>query len=60
MKPQTRIYELVEELAGLRGPDLFYVDDREENIQTAVARGWQAVHHTNPAHTLEIARGLGL
>ena len=60
MKPQTRIYELVEELAGLRGPDLFYVDDREENIHAAVARGWQAVHHVNPAHTLEIARGVGI
>ena len=60
MKPATRIYELIEELARLRGADLFYVDDREENIQAAVARGWQAVHHTNPARTLEIARNLGL
>jgi len=60
MKPSTRIYELVEETAGLGGPDLFYVDDREENIHAATARGWQAVHHTNSTHTLEIARGLGL
>jgi FMN phosphatase YigB (HAD superfamily) len=60
MKPATRIYELVEEMAGLRGADLFYIDDREENIQAAAARGWQAVHHTNPAQTLEIARSVGL
>jgi FMN phosphatase YigB (HAD superfamily) len=60
MKPAARIYELVEELAGARGPDLFYIDDREENIHGAVARGWQAIHHVNPAHTLEIARGIGL
>jgi FMN phosphatase YigB (HAD superfamily) len=60
MKPSARIYELVEEMAGLRGPDLFYIDDREENIQAAAARGWQAVHHVNPLQTLEIARGVGL
>jgi HAD superfamily hydrolase (TIGR01509 family) len=60
MKPQTRIYELVEEMAGLRGEDLFYIDDRDENIHAAVARGWQAVHHVKPAQTLEIARGVGL
>jgi len=60
MKPAARIYELVEEGAGLRGPDLFYIDDRDENIQAAVARGWRALHHVNPSQTLEIARSLGL
>jgi FMN phosphatase YigB (HAD superfamily) len=60
MKPATRIYEVIEEISGLRGPDLFYIDDREENIHAATARGWQAVHHLDPAHTLEIARGVGL
>ena len=60
MKPQTRIYELIEEIAGHRGNDLFYIDDRDENIQAAAARGWQAVHHVNPSQTLEIARSVGL
>ena len=60
MKPGARIYEVVEEKSGLRGPALFYMDDREENIAAAVARGWQAVHHTTPARTLEIAEKLGL
>jgi HAD superfamily hydrolase (TIGR01509 family) len=60
MKPATRIYEVVEEISKLRGPDLFYIDDRQENIHAAAARGWQAIHHVNPAHTLEIARGVGL
>ena len=60
MKPAGRIYELVEEISALRGPDLFYIDDREENFQGAVARGWQAVHHVNPAQTLEIAKSVGL
>jgi FMN phosphatase YigB (HAD superfamily) len=60
MKPSTRIYEILEERAGLRGPDLFYVDDREENIRAAAARGWQAVHHLQPQVTLDIARSVGL
>lgn len=60
MKPAARIYELVEEMAGLRGADLFYIDDREENAQGGAARGWKVSHHTTPARTLEIARGLGL
>jgi FMN phosphatase YigB (HAD superfamily) len=60
MKPGARIYEVVEERSGLRGPDLFYMDDREENVAAAVSRGWRAVHHTTPARTLEIAGSLGL
>jgi len=60
MKPAAKIYDVLEQRAGLRGPDLFYIDDRLENIQAAVARGWQAVHHVKPAQTLEVARGLGL
>jgi HAD superfamily hydrolase (TIGR01509 family) len=60
MKPGAHIYEVVEEKSGLRGPALFYMDDREENIAAAIARGWQAVVHTTPGRTLEIARNLGL
>lgn len=60
MKPGARIYEAVEECAGLRGPNLFYMDDKEENVAAAIARGWQAVTHTEPNRTLEIASGLGL
>jgi FMN phosphatase YigB (HAD superfamily) len=60
MKPGAHIYEVVEEMSGLRGPALFYMDDREENIAAAQVRGWQAVHHTAPGRTLEIARKLGL
>jgi glucose-1-phosphatase len=60
MKPGAHIYEVVEQKSGHRGPALFYMDDREENIAAAVARAWQAVHHTGAARTLEIARALDL
>lgn len=60
MKPAARIYERIEEISGLRGADLFYMDDRIENVEGALARGWQAVHHVQPLQTLEVARSLGL
>lgn len=40
VKPEARIYELIEERSGLTGADLFFVDDRPENIAAASARGW--------------------
>lgn len=48
MKPAPRLYQITEEMTGLRGPDLFYFDDRPENVQAARERGWQAVVHVTP------------
>jgi len=50
---------VVEERTKLRGADLFYVDDRAENIQGRGARV-AGGHHVSPAQTLEIARSVGL
>ena len=38
MKPDPRLYEVVEANTGCRNRELFYIDDRPENIETA-ARG---------------------
>jgi FMN phosphatase YigB (HAD superfamily) len=47
MKPNAKIYESLEKLSGRKGPEIFYIDDRLENIQAAAARGWQtALHET--------------
>ncbi len=40
-KPDPVIYQMVEDDCGLSGADLFFTDDRQENIDTAAARGWQ-------------------
>lgn len=46
MKPAPRLYEVVEEWSGAAGPELVYFDDRPENVENAVARGWLGcVHH---------------
>jgi len=48
MKPDAKIYEALEKLAGRRGKEIVYLDDRPENIAGGVARGWQAILHETP------------
>lgn len=50
IKPDVRIYEMLEEGSGLKGADLLFTDDRAENIDAAAARGWQT-------HLFEAAQG---
>lgn len=40
VKPDARIYEILEERTGASGAELFFLDDREANIAAARARGW--------------------
>jgi 2-haloacid dehalogenase len=48
MKPEARIYEIVEAVSGLRGAELIFADDRPENIAAAEARGWKGHVFTGP------------
>ncbi len=41
IKPEARIYELVEADCGLDPATLLFTDDRIDNINVASARGWQ-------------------
>jgi len=60
MKPDARIYEVVERQTGCRGADILYLDDRLENVEAGAARGWRAVLHETPEKTRALAAGLGL
>jgi len=51
MKPLPEIYAAMEAMAGRRGADLIYIDDRAENIAAGVARGWRAILHETPEKT---------
>jgi 2-haloacid dehalogenase len=42
IKPDPRIYEMVEEQSGLPADRLLFTDDRDKNVAAARARGWQA------------------
>lgn len=54
MKPTVSIYEAVEQLTKCSGKDLVYIDDRPENIDTALARGWNAILHESPEQTIPL------
>ena len=42
MKPNEAIYMAAEEGAGIDPQNLLFIDDKQENIDAAKARGWQA------------------
>jgi HAD superfamily hydrolase (TIGR01509 family) len=48
MKPDPKIYAAMEKMCGRSGADIIYLDDRPENVQGGLARGWKAVLHETP------------
>jgi 2-haloacid dehalogenase len=60
MKPDARLYEIVERQSGRRGAELLYLDDRPENVEAGAARGWHAILHESSAKTRAAIQKLGL
>ena len=60
MKPAAKIYEVVEGRTGQKGKAIAYVDDRAENVEAGLARGWHALLHETPEKTIPALRRLGL
>jgi glucose-1-phosphatase len=58
MKPDPRIYEVVERVADKRGTALLYIDDRPENIEQAKERGWQVIQHVAADQTIKRVEAL--
>lgn len=48
-KPDSRIYEIVEQRSGRDGASLFFTDDNPDNIAAARVRGWDAHLFTDAA-----------
>lgn len=40
-KPDEKIYKIIEDGLQLKGSDIFFIDDMEENCETAKRMGWQ-------------------
>jgi FMN phosphatase YigB (HAD superfamily) len=60
LKPQARLYEVVETTTHHNGSEIVYIDDRPENVEVGLARGWQAILHENPEATrTKVERVLG-
>ena len=51
MKPEAKIYEVLEKLVRRRGAEILYLDDRPENVAAGTARGWQTILHETPEKT---------
>lgn len=60
MKPDAKLYEVVEARSGCRGAEILYIDDRPENIQAGAARGWRVILQESPERTITLVRKLGL
>jgi putative hydrolase of the HAD superfamily len=60
MKPDAKIYEAMEKMCGRSGADIIYLDDRSENIQAGLARGWRAILHETPENTRAVIEKLEL
>jgi len=60
MKPDAKLYEVVESRSGTRGSDVLYIDDRPENIVAGAARGWQTILQESPEKTRAAIEKLGL
>jgi len=51
MKPDPKIYEVLEKLTGRRGAEILYLDDRPENVAGGIARNWRTILHETPEKT---------
>ena len=60
MKPDAKLYEVLERISGRSGEQVLYLDDRVENVAAGQARGWQVLHHESPSKTAAAFRELGL
>jgi len=58
MKPDSRIYEVVEEITRNKGDRIIYIDDREENVVSGAARGWHAIQHQEVRTTVSTLESL--
>ena len=60
MKPDAKIYEALEKLAGRRSTDILYLDDRPENVAAGNKRGWRAILHESPEQSRAAVEKFGL
>jgi FMN phosphatase YigB (HAD superfamily) len=60
MKPEDLLYDVVEAKTGRRGDSLLYFDDRPENVEAGLRRGWRAVQHISPDESRKAAQRAGL
>jgi 2-haloacid dehalogenase len=59
IKPDPRFFALMESRSGCRGRQIFYIDDRPENIAVASGRGWLTHRFTDAPRLARALREAG-
>ncbi len=54
MKPNEKIYQIAERLAGVNPRQILFVDDRHENVEGALKQGWHAEQCFGGPQAIEI------
>jgi len=60
MKPDAKLYEVVERVTGRKGEQILYLDDRIENAEVGVARGWHVIQHRDAKASAKKVVEMGL
>ncbi|WGI21974.1 HAD family phosphatase [Amylibacter sp. IMCC11727] len=60
VKPEPRIYEILEQNCGVAPDRLLFADDRQENLDAAAARGWNVHLFDGPEGWIERLKSEGL
>jgi glucose-1-phosphatase len=60
MKPEALFYAAAVQIAGVKGEQIFFTDDRADNVAAAVAAGWDAVQFESVSQLNEALRGRGV
>ena len=51
-KPEPAIYEATARMLGVAHDAILYLDDFDQNLEPALALGWQVIHVTGPEQSL--------
>jgi FMN phosphatase YigB (HAD superfamily) len=60
MKPQAKLYEVVERETRRKREEILYLYDRAENIAGGAARGWRVILQETPEKTETALQAIGL
>ena len=60
LKPDAGIYESLEAASGREGASIIYLDDRPENIEAGLARGWRVCCHQDASKTRDFLEVQGV
>lgn len=59
-KPDIAFYKMIEQRTGLEPTQIFFIDDRSENVEGALHAGWAAALWTPKSTLPEVMAGLSL